>query len=111
LHSTSHIIIAHLNKKRKPYFINKPLIKRKYYLRKEAVAIKRGCLYLTLILSFLLGTHEGFIALFQQGSKKPLKVYPYAVTSLPPADQKLLHRGIPITSREQLQHFLEDYLS
>lgn len=105
------MIIAYPARKRKPYFINKPLINRKYYTHKEAVAIKKGCLYFTLFLSILLGCHEGFIALWGDSPEKPLKVYPYEVRSLPPADQALLERGIPITSREQLNHFLEDYLS
>ena len=111
-HSTTHKIITYPLQKRKPYFINKPLIQRKYYLRKEAVTIiKRRCIYLTLVLSFLLGSYQGFLALWQEGKTKPVKVYPYSVSSLPPADQALVNKGIPIASRQQLQYLLEDYLS
>ena len=111
-HSTTHMIIAYPVRKRKPYFINKPLINRKYYPYKEAVTIiKRSYLYLTLVLSFLLGSYQGFIALWEEGKSKPTQVYPYTVSSLPEADQALISKGIPITSRQQLQYLLEDYLS
>lgn len=106
------MIITYPVQKRKPYFINKPLIKRKYYRHKEAVTIiKRGCMYLTLLFAFLLGTHEGFVALWEEGRPDPVKVFPYTVRSLPYADQAMLEKGIPIASREQLNYLLEDYLS
>ena len=105
------MIIAYPAGKRKPYFINKPLIPRKYYTRKEALHIKRVCLYLTLFAAFILGCHEGFVALWDQTRSSPVEVYPLQVNTLPPADQALLRQGIPIRSREQLQHSLEDYLS
>lgn len=68
-------------------------------------------LYCTLILSILLGTYQGRIALWKTDSPVPVKVFPNTVASLPPADQALLEQGIPIASREQLAYLLEDYLS
>lgn len=67
--------------------------------------------YLTLIFLIILGSYNGYVALFQQGRAEPVQIFPYSVTSLPPADQALLDQGIVIGSLEQLQMLLEDYLS
>ena len=44
--------------------------------------------YLTLIFTFLLGCHEGFVALWKPPAEEPAAVFPYAVTSLPQADHR-----------------------
>lgn len=72
---------------------------------------KKLCSYLALIFTFLLGSHNGYIALWKTGGSLPLFVYPYSVHSLPSADHALLKAGIPIESLQQLQVYLEDYLS
>ena len=72
---------------------------------------KRNYLYLTLFLSVLLGCYRGRLALFQEGRDIPIKVYAQEIRFLPEADQALVERGIPVTSREQLAYLLEDYLS
>ncbi len=64
-----------------------------------------------LLLSLLLGCYEGHIALWQEGMQEPEAIYPYSVSSLPPADQDALKKGIPIGSAEELARRLEDYLS
>ena len=71
----------------------------------------RRYLYLTLLLSILLGTYQGRIALWETDRTAPVKVFPYETKSLPLSDQALLEKGIPIASREQLVYLLEDYLS
>lgn len=68
-------------------------------------------IYLTLIFTFLLGTHEGFVALWRDDAPIPAEVFPYRAESLPPADQQALKRGIRIRSEEELDRLLEDYLS
>lgn len=67
--------------------------------------------YLALILAFLIGSYQGYVALWIPPAKEPEKVFPYSVASLPPEDQKLLEKGIPITSSGELHRLLEDYLS
>lgn len=67
--------------------------------------------YLALICLFLLGTYKGYIALWTDENKQPAKVFPYAVSSLPAADQKRLEKGIKISSAEELYELLQDYLS
>lgn len=68
-------------------------------------------IYLTLIFTFLLGTHEGFVALWRDNVPIPVEVFPYRTESLPPADQQALKKGIRIRSEEELDRLLEDYLS
>lgn len=72
---------------------------------------KRGCLYLTLFFTFLIGNYNGYIALWTGNSAKPDYVFPYSVASLPPADQTEVNNGIHITTRNELERLLEDYLS
>ena len=67
--------------------------------------------YLTLIFTFLLGCHEGFVALWKPPAEEPAAVFPYAVTSLPQADQQRLKKGIEIPNSDALMALLEDYLS
>lgn len=67
--------------------------------------------YLTLIFLFILGNHNGYIALWKTTDPQPVQIFPYSVSTLPPADQQALEKGIPIASIEQLHRLLEDYLS
>ena len=64
-----------------------------------------------LLLSFLLGTHNGYIALWESGSTEPLKVFPYRTEMLPKTDQEALSEGIRIDSSLKLAEYLQDYLS
>lgn len=68
-------------------------------------------IYLTLFFAFILGSHRGFVALWTDPTAEPDVVFPYSVTSLPPADQAELEKGIVIDSKEELHRLLEDYLS
>lgn len=67
--------------------------------------------YLALIFTFLLGTHEGFIALWQGDAKEPVAVFPYRSESLPLSDRQALEQGIRIETEADLARLLEDYLS
>ena len=78
----------------------------------EAVIIKKNLQpYLALIFGFLLGIHNGHIALWEDGTKNPIRIFPYSASSLPAADQKALEKGIPFESTTDLIQRLEDYLS
>lgn len=68
-------------------------------------------LAIIIMLSFLLGCHRGYIALWKEGHPEPVEVFPYKVTSLPPADQQALTEGIEIHDEQQLHSILEDFLS
>ena len=64
-----------------------------------------------LVLSLILGCHDGYAALFQSEQARPMKVFPYPIAALPAKDQALLKQGIPIETEEDLQRLLQDYLS
>ena len=69
------------------------------------------CIYFVLFFGFLLGLHNGYITLWNDGSEEPLEVFPYHVQMLPQADQESLKNGIQIATEHDLQKLLEDYLS
>ncbi len=73
--------------------------------------MRHTILYLTLFFTFLLGSHEGFIALWTSSGGEPAHIFPYSVASLPPEDQKRLEAGISVESVTELASLLEDYLS
>ena len=64
-----------------------------------------------LMMGLLLGSCNGYVALWRSGSEIPVRVYPYSLASLPPADQQALAKGIPVENQQELAHLLEDYLS
>lgn len=64
-----------------------------------------------LLLALVLGSYKGYVALFNAGAEEPRQIYPYQVSSLPPADQQALEEGIIVRTEEQLNKLLEDYLS
>ena len=64
-----------------------------------------------LLANLFLGTHEGMLALWQEGRSAPEEIYPCKVQQLPAEDQALLKKGIPIGSRAELTARLEDFLS
>ena len=64
-----------------------------------------------LVLSFLLGVHDGYIALWKGTDPTPVEVFPFKAEMLPEADRRALYEGIRIDSSSQLAQLLEDYLS
>lgn len=73
--------------------------------------MKRICLYFTLILAFLLGVKDGFVALWKVPEENPAWVFPWRADALPDEDRKALEKGIYIEDGEALHGLLEDYLS
>ena len=72
---------------------------------------KIAVLYCMTILGFLLGIQGGRIALWEDGKKEPIKVFPYSASMLPEKDRALLEEGIHFDSKEELVRRIEDYLS
>ena len=74
--------------------------------------MKHSSLLCTFILfGFLLGVHQGRIALWQDTGSEPIKVFPYYARMLPAADRRALEDGIRFESSEDLIRLLTDYLS
>lgn len=71
----------------------------------------RRSVWLALALSFILGSHNGYVALWEGDDPEPKKVFPYQVSSLPEADQKRLEEGIKVKNKLELIRLVEDYLS
>lgn len=59
---------------------------------------------------YLLGIHDGKIALWSGDDPEPLKVFPYKASMLPEADRQRLEAGIPIDSMDELRKLAEAYL-
>ena len=72
---------------------------------------KRNILYSIILLGFLIGIHNGQVALWRDNDPAPVKVFPYRAEILPEADQFALRKGIRINSMADLQRLLQDYLS
>ncbi len=64
-----------------------------------------------LALILYLGVYEGKVALYRQGHKTPVQVYPVSADFFPKEDQQALQAGIPIENQRQLSRLLEAYLS
>ena len=78
----------------------------------EAVNLRKiRYLYLALVLGFILGIRDGYVALWKDGSRDPVEVFPYQASFLPPSDQRALENGIHLDSTDELNRLLEDYLS
>lgn len=66
---------------------------------------------LILLFGYTLGVWKGNIALWRESGTAPIRVFPYSIASLPPADQKALAEGIHAENQLELLRLLEDYLS
>lgn len=73
--------------------------------------ILQNILALSLAAGFLLGSHNGYLALWEDGKADPRQIFPCPVASLPEADRLALEEGIHVRDLERLQQLLEDYLS
>ena len=65
--------------------------------------------YSLLFLSFLLGIHEGRVALWKYEDPQPYVVFPYYAGLLPQKLQEALEKGIRIHDENQLAEILKDY--
>ena len=64
-----------------------------------------------LLAGFVLGSHNGYLALWTGDTIDPDRIYPYRVSALPLEDQKELAKGVPAKDILELTQLLEDYLS
>lgn len=64
-----------------------------------------------ILAVYLLGIHEGKIALWSSDDPEPARVFPYSASTLPKEARDALERGIPINSMEDLNRLIEAYLS
>lgn len=72
--------------------------------------IRKTTITIWLLLGFILGIQDGYIALWEDGKDQP-RVFPYRAEMLPEPDQRRLEKGIRIPDDGKLAQILEDYLS
>lgn len=68
-------------------------------------------LSMALAFTFLLGIHNGKVALWEEDDPKPVKVFPYRASMLPKEAQEQLRKGVRIESMAELNRLVEAYLS
>jgi hypothetical protein len=64
-----------------------------------------------VLTAFILGSKNGYIALWRGEDPQPVKVFPYPISALPLQDQQALKNGIRLESIDELYALIEDYLS
>ena len=72
---------------------------------------KRNLACLLLLLSFILGTSRGFVAVWRDDDPQPWLVTDMPVSALPKADQDALEQGIRLPDDMPMAQALEDYCS
>ena len=65
----------------------------------------------TVLCRYIIGEYDGLIALFENGSEKPKKVYPVFASSLPESDYERIKSGIKAENEDIAAAILDDYLS
>ena len=75
------------------------------------MAVLKKVLGLVFLLGLILGTKDGYLALWQEKTNIPQRIFPCPVALLPQADQQALSRGIPVSDQEELARLLEDFMS
>ena len=77
--------------------------------------MKRNLLYqaasFLCIAGFLVGTYRGKLAVWKNDDPEPYRVYPCPVYLLPKQERAALQKGIRINNMEDLEQFLEKFLS
>lgn len=63
------------------------------------------------MLGFLLGIHNGRVALWKSPDPEPYRVFPCYVSTLPPEIRTALEKGIKIESEADLDRLLESLCS
>lgn len=64
-----------------------------------------------MLFGFLLGIHEGQIAIWKDEDPKPAIILPYKAESLPIKDRIALKKGIRFDSIKDIEKLLQDYLT
>lgn len=61
-----------------------------------------------MLIGFLLGIHNGRVALWKEPDPEPFRVFPYPVSVLPDDVRQALEQGIHIESEADLDRLLEN---
>ena len=64
-----------------------------------------------VLLSFLLGSYNGRLAVWKNDDPEPYRIYPCPVYLFPQKERDALQRGIRINNMDDLSEFLENFFS
>lgn len=64
-----------------------------------------------LALYVILGSWQGYLAIYDRGAAEPKQIFPKEIASLPEQDQRDLIEGIIVRNDRDLQRKLEELLS
>ena len=64
-----------------------------------------------LMMSFLLGVHDGRLAMWKDEDPTPCKVFPCPIIVLPKTVQQQLKTGIRLQTMDDVNQLLENFLS
>lgn len=73
--------------------------------------MKRHFLSALLLLGFLVGIHDGYVAIWKDEDPQPVYVSPISADALPEQDRQALEKGIHLPNAEALTKAIEDYCS
>lgn len=62
-------------------------------------------------IGYILGQHEGKLAVYKSSSSTPIEIFDVYISSLPSHDKGELEKGIYASSEDELQILIEDYTS
>lgn len=78
--------------------------------QKSAAAAKQASMAAQEPIGFVLGEHNGRLALFRENSAKPYRILDMEVYLLPEEDlQSIQNGGIVVDTEEELKQLLEDW--
>lgn len=69
----------------------------------------RGICAAALSLGFLLGIHDGRVALWKGEDPQPVRIYPKSAAVLPPEDRAALEKGIHLPDEAAAVRAAEDF--
>ena len=74
---------------------------------------KKNCARLAavIVLSFVVGSYNGRLAVWKDDDPEPFRVFPCPVYLLPKKDRDALSAGIRVETMDDVKNFLENFLS
>lgn len=64
-----------------------------------------------LLLGFLVGIHNGYVAVWKDEDPQPIYVSPISADTLPEKDRQALEQGLHFPTYQALTQAIEDYCS
>ncbi len=79
--------------------------------RKDRIMKYNKILTHLILLGFLLGVHNGKVALWKEPDPEPIRIFPCPISTLPAEVRQALEQGIRFESDTDLERLLENFSS